>query len=296
MALRVGVIGAGVLGSALARLLAACGYPIVAVSSRRFEDARTLACAVGAEAARAPHEVALAADLTLLTLPDDQIAQVTAEVARAGGWGAGRAVVHTSGALDLSALQPAAERGAWIGSLHPLQSAADPEGAVRALPGSYFGVEADEPLLGILKTLVARLGGTVLRLRGEGKVLYHLAAALAGNGLIALFAVATDLLGRAGIAPADAIQALLPLLRGTVENLERLGLPSALTGPIARGDHGTVVRHLRALEREAPEMTPAYCALGRRMAALAIARGSLDGDGARRILRTLAEAEERACA
>jgi len=292
----VGLIGAGVLGGALARLLAARGYPVVAVSSRRFERARELAGAVGAEAFRSPHEVAARADLILLTLPDDQIAPVVAEVARAGAWRAWQAVVHTSGAQDRSVLRLAAERGAWTGGLHPLQSAADPEEALRALPGSYFGVEADEPLLGILENLVSRLGGKLLHVPGEAKVLYHLAAALASNGAVALFAMAADLFDRIGVPPAESSRALLPLLRGTLENLERVGLPGALTGPISRDDHGTVVRHLDTLAREAPELTALYCELGRRMVTLARARGSLDDAGARRMLRTLAIAEEKACA
>jgi len=291
--LRVGVIGAGVLGGALARLLAARGYPVVAVSSRRIERAQALAQAVGAEAVRLPHEVAARTDLVLLTIPDDQIAPVVAEVARVGGWRAGQAVVHTSGSLDRSVLRLAAERGAWIGGLHPLQSAADPEEAVRALPGSYFGVEAEEPLLGLLETLVSRLGGKLLRVPGEAKDLYHLAAALASNGIVALFALAADLFDRAGIPSAESSQALLPLLRGTLENLERLGLPRALTGPISRGDHGTLLRHLDSLGREAPELIALYCLLGRRMVALARAKGSLDDDGARRMLHALAVAEGR---
>lgn len=294
--IRVGVIGAGVLGSALARLLAVRGYQIVAVSSRRLERAQNLARAVNAQAFHVPHEVAARADLTLLALPDDQIAQVAVEVSRAGGWRPGQAVVHTSGALDRSVLAPAAERGAWVGGLHPLQSAADPDEAVRALPGSYFGVEADEPLLGVLETLVSRLGGRLLRVSGEAKALYHLAAALTSSGVVALFALGVELFGRVGIPAADSNQALLSLLRESVANLERLGLPRALTGPIARGDHGTVVLHLQALRREVPELTAIYCGLGRRMVTLALAKGSLDDDGARRILRTLTDAEEGVCA
>lgn len=293
---RIGVIGAGVLGSALARALAARGVPVVAVSSRRPERARVLAEAVGAEAVAAPQEVAAKADLTLLALPDDQIGPVAAEVARAGGWGPGKAAVHTSGALDRSVLAPAAERGAWTGSLHPLLAAADPDGAERALAGSSFGVEADEPLLGVLEGLVARLGARPLRLSGETKPLYHLAAALTANGAVALFAHAVDLFGRAGIPEPEASRALAALLRGSAENLERLGLPRALTGPIARGDHGTVLQHLEALGREAPELTALYCGLGRRLVVLALARGGLGDDGARRILHTLADAEEAACA
>ena len=293
---RVGIIGAGVLGSALARALAARGHPVVAVASRRFEGARALAEAVGAEAVPSAHEVAANADLTLLTLPDDQIGPVAAEVARAGGWGPGKAAVHTSGALDRSVLAPAAERGAWTGGLHPLLAAADPDQALQALEGSWFGVEAEPPLFGVLETLVQRLGGRSLRVPGAAKEVYHLAAALAANGAVALFALAVDLIERAGIPGAEASRALVPLLRGSVENLERLGLPRALTGPIARGDHGTLLRHLEALGREAPELTALYCGLGRRMVGLALARGSLDEAGARRILRTLADAEEAACA
>lgn len=293
---RVGIVGAGVLGSALARLLAAHGCRVVAVSSRRFARAEALARAVEAEACRGPHEVAIRSDLILLTLPDDAIGAVTAEIAAAGGWRSGHAAVHTSGALDRGALAPAAGRGAQVGVLHPLQSAADPDEAVRALPGGYFGIEAAEPLLGTLEGLVARIGARSVRVPGEGKALYHLAAALVSNGVVALFGVAVDLFGRAGVSGADVGQALLPLLRGSVDNLDRLGLPRALTGPIARGDLGTVRRHLGALERAAPELTGLYCGLGRRMADLAVAKGSLDPERARAIVRALDGAEARRAA
>jgi predicted short-subunit dehydrogenase-like oxidoreductase (DUF2520 family) len=294
--LRVGIIGAGVLGNALGRLFSQHGYRIVAVASRRLPSARALAQVVDAEAVPAPVQVATGADLILLTLPDDQVAPVVADIARAGGFRPGQSVVHTSGALDLNVLAPAAERGAWTGSLHPFQSAADPDQAVRTLPGSAFGVEAAEPLRGILESIVLRVGGRPLRVTGEMKALYHVAAALASNGAVALFAAAADLLERAGIPPADSRQALLALLGGTLENLSRLGLPRALTGPIARGDEGTVIRHLRALARWAPDLTGLYCELGRTMVALAVEKGSLDGDGAKRILQALSDAEAATCA
>lgn len=294
--IRVGIVGAGVLGSALARLLAARGCAVVAVSSRRFARAEALARAVEADAVRLPQEVATRSDLTLLTLPDDAIGAVAGEIARAGGWRPGHAVVHTSGALDRRVLAPAAGCGALAGVLHPLQSAADPDEAVRALPGSYFGIEAAEPLLSTLEGLVARIGARSLRVPDDGKALYHLAAALASNGVVALWSVAVDLFARAGVSGADAGRALLPLLRGTVDNLERLGLPGALTGPVARGDRGTVLRHLDALGRAAPELRALYCGLGRRMADLAVAKGSLDPEGAREILRTLDEAQVRRAA
>lgn len=278
-ALTLGVIGAGAVGSVLGRLLAARGFRVTVVGGRAAERA----------------EIAAGSDLVILAVPDDAVASVAAAIGDAGGWRAGRAVVHTSGALDASVLAPAATAGAGTGVLHPLQSLADREAAADRLTGVYYGLEAEPPLLGLLEGLVRRIGGVPVRIRSEAKAVYHLAAALASNATVALVAAAVELMARAGLPPADAARALLPLVRGSVENLERLGLPSALTGPASRGDAGTVARHRRALAEVAPDLLAVYDGLTRRMVRLGLAKGSLNAAGARRILDVVGDTEEERC-
>ncbi len=265
----VGFVGAGKGGQTLGAALAAAGVPVVAVASRTRASAERLAalagvppegvCVTGAE-------VVQRADLTFLTVPDDAIAVAVAEIAAEDGWGAGHAVVHCSGALPSAVLAAAAAGGCAIASFHPLQTFAalpvDSAAAVRTLQGAVFGLEGDAVLRPVLELLVARLGGHPLWLRAEDKPLYHAAAVLASNYTVALVALGAELLAHCGLDSAEAVAALVPLLRGTLANLEALGLPEALTGPLVRGDAGTIVRHLARLDALAPHIAAVYRALG----------------------------------
>jgi len=272
----LGFIGAGTTGEALARCLADAGYPIVAVASRSAASAERLAARLnGCRAVADAQAAADAADLIFITTPDDAIAAVASQVRwRPGAW-----VVHVSGAESLHVLAPARRAGAAVGSIHPLQTFADREQAVAAMPGSTFALEGDGALLDCLREMVTALRGRAVELRSQDKALYHAAAVLVSNYVVTLVDMATRLWQQFGAEPDSAAQALLPLLQGTVDNLRRLGLPEALTGPIARGDLGTVQRHLEALAAAAPNLLPAYrelalqtipiaAALGERRAAL----------------------------
>ena len=256
---RLGFIGAGTTGSAFARCLADAGYPVVAVASRSAASAERLAERLnGCRAVENAQAVADMADLVFITTPDDAIASVAAQVQwRPGVW-----VVHVSGAESLDVLEPARCAGASVGSIHPLQTFADSEHAVAAMPGSTFALEGEGALLECLREMVAALRGRAVELRLQDKALYHAAAVLVSNYVVTLMDMATRLWQQFGADPDSTAQALLPLLQGTVDNLRRLGLPDALTGPIARGDVGTVQRHLVALEATAPNLLPAYRELG----------------------------------
>ncbi len=268
------IVGAGRVGQTLGVLLARAGYRVVAVHSRTRESAETLAGRVGAEVVGSPEAAAKAADLVLLTVPDDVIEPVCAEIARRGGWGPGKAVVHTSGAHSLDSLESAREAGAHVGSLHPLQAFATVEAAMETLPGSTFGLEADgEPLRGWLTGIVKALDGRPLWLKPGDKAVYHAAAVIASNYVVALFACAAGLLEALGMDRDGASAALMPLTRGAVANLEKIGLPGALTGPLLRGDVGTIKRHLTALDAMAPEVASLYRLLARHTLPLAVERG-----------------------
>ncbi|HEX6347949.1 MAG TPA: DUF2520 domain-containing protein [Candidatus Dormibacteraeota bacterium] len=215
-------------------------------------------------------------------MPDPAIASLAAELAELP-LPEGAAVIHLSGALSLAPLQPIAEAG----SFHPLQSfpvVREPD----AFKGALIAVDATTPrLLGELTRLARSLGARPRRVPPEQRTLYHAAAVLASNYVVALAAQGVDVLGRAGWTRAEALEALLPLMRGVLENLERAGLPDALIGPIRRGDPDTVSRQVKELGATGGGIPlQAYRILG--AAALELAReAGLDEESARRIEEAL---------
>lgn len=267
----LGFIGAGVVGSALALALEGVGYRVVAVASRSYESASRLGERLEKAAVVEPARVIDLADLIVLSTPDDAIEPL----ARSLPWREDRAVCHLSGVATANLLTSARQCGALVGVFHPLQTFASVEGAIDALPGTTFTVESEEPLLSALFEMARSLGGIPIRLQPEDKVLYHVAAVMASNYLVTLVKLATDLWGDFDQDQETALRALLPLLRGTIGNLERVGLPRALTGPIARGDIGTIKRHLDALDSRKPDLKEIYQRLGMEAIPIAQARGTL---------------------
>ncbi len=252
---RIGVVGVGAVGTTLAWGLAARGYPVVALASRTPGTADWLAEQLpGCRAVSSPAGVAELADLVLLTVPDDALASVAATIP----WRAGQAVAHCSGAAPAKVLAVAGEQGALYGSFHPLLSVsrirpAHADEVLTRLNGCTFAIEAPEPLAGLLAEMARRLGARTVFLGADDRVPYHLAGVLVANYPVALVAAAVDLWERFGVSREEALAALLPLLRSTVANLEQFGLPASLTGPIARGDAGTVRAHLAYLAGQQDE-------------------------------------------
>ena len=278
--LKVGFIGAGTVGTALAVRLKEKGYPVVAVASRTRASSERLAARIdGCDACDAAQEVPAKAEVVFITTPDDVIVSVADQVS----WPSGVRVLHCSGAHSLDILNSATEKGAMPGAFHPLQTFASVDHAIGNIPGSTFGVEAEEPLLSELKGMGAALGGRCVVLQGGDKVLYHAAAVIACNYMVTLAKLATDLWQTFGVSSAEATEALLPLMQGTVNNLRNVGLPKCLTGPVARGDVGTIRKHLEALEATSPELLSAYRELGRQTIPLAVAKGTVTGERAKKL-------------
>jgi predicted short-subunit dehydrogenase-like oxidoreductase (DUF2520 family) len=266
-------VGAGKVGTTLARLWYSQGYTVETVYSRSFVHAEALAKAVDARAVVLLEQVR--GDLLFITVPDDAI-RATAE-ALAGSNGkvlSGGAAVHTSGARDASELRALAACGIQVGSLHPAYPFADVEGSIAGLPGATFALEAqNELLLGWLRELVGRLNGQVLLIPPKGKATYHAALVLLSNYTVTLYALAETLLKGLGAEQTAADQALNGLLAGTVDNLRLQGLPDALTGPLTRADTGTVAAHLKALGAVDPRIADLYVQLARLTYPLLAARG-----------------------
>ncbi len=273
--LTIGFIGAGITGTALATRLDQQGYRIAAVSSRTLASAEKLAqrmehCRVYKTA----QEVADNAQFVFITTTDDVIGEVAARIR----WYKGQSIVHCSGAHSIDIIESARQFGANTGCLHPLQTFASIEQAIENLPGSTFAIEAEEPLLTILKEMSTAMAGHWVILEANDKVLYHTAAVFACNYLITLMKLATDLWQDFGVSREQAIKALLPLLRGTLRNIENVGLPNCLTGPIARGDLGTIKKHLEALEKESPYLLSTYKQLGLQTLPIALAKGKINSE------------------
>ena len=271
--LRLGFIGAGTVGTALAVRLSSKGYRMIAVSSRSQTSARKLAQAVsGCHAFNSNQAVADAAKLIFITTPDDAIASVASEIQ----WHTGQSVVHCSGALSTDILESAKKLGVQVGAFHPLQTFASVKQAIENIPGSTFAVEAEEPLLSILKDMATTLDGHWIELKANDKVVYHAAAVIACNYLVTLVKLATDLWQSFNVPQSQAAQALLPLIRGTIHNIDTVGIPQCLTGPIARGDIETIKKHLDALQKVAPALLSTYQELGLQTIPVALAKGRIN--------------------
>src|SRR6266480_4976049 len=278
----LGFIGAGRAGTGLASTFARAGVSVVAIASRKIASARRLAKRVRGARACAPQEVVDRADIVFLTVPDDAIEGLASSLR----WRKGAACVHCSGAADLDVLQKAVADGALAGGFHPLHmfgEAGDPG----ALAGCAIALAGSDALVRRLARLARALGAKPLRLPEGGRALYHAAANFSGAFVIALVRETIALWGKLGIAEADALAALLPLLRGTADNVERLGAAGGLGSAIARGDAGTIRRHLDVLAREAPDSLELYRILSLRTIPIALAKGTLKPDAAKEIAALL---------
>lgn len=287
---KLGVIGAGTVGTALSVRLSRKGYPIAAVYSRSRTSAQKLSDAVGGVRIYENSQgVADSCDLIFITTPDDAIPSVAERTA----WYPGQSVVHCSGADSTAVLEPAKKMGAHTGGFHPLQTFAGLQRAIDNIPGSTFAIEAEEPLLSTLIEMAKALDCNWIKLGADDKVSYHTAAVMACNYLITLVKTATDLWQTFGVPREEAVRALLPLLKGTLNNIETLGIPACLTGPIARGDTGTVNMHLNNLRETAPALMSIYCELGLQTVPIALAKGRINEERAHELESILDEQKSK---
>lgn len=296
----IGVIGSGSVGGALARALAAAGGNVVAVTARNVDHAQALARRIpGCRAFATPDEVATASDLVLLAVPDDMITPLAGRIR----WSAGQRVIHLSGAMSARALSAVTECDATIAALHPLMTftralAESPIDEIQErLRGCVWALETkDDALRLALQQMVAALGGKVTLLDEDDRIPYHISGVLASNYVVTLIGAAVALWESFGEDATLAREALLPLLRASVENLAKMEPATALSGPIARGDVGTIRAHLDWLAstaRTRPEisaMRDAYLALAQLTVPLAEAKGTLTPTDAASIRALLKDA------
>lgn len=282
----IGIVGAGAVGTALGVALHRAGWPIAAVATRdpaRRERFRKLVDG-SARGFAEPNGLLEEVELVILAVPDDAIASVASSIRLYSG----QALVHTSGALGAEVLLPAMAAGTQAGTFHPLVAFADTERAVAALRGATVAIEGDDELADLLARMAEAIGAQAVRLVPGSKAAYHAAAVLAAGGFVALLDAIAELGSVAGLDEAGSLAIYGPLIEQTLGNARALGIRAALTGPITRGDGGTLDAHLAALHAYAPRVLPLYRAAAEREIELAVARGALTPEAADGLRRSLA--------
>jgi len=286
----VGIVGAGRVGAVIGAALAAAGYPVVAASGRSNASKARMARLLPQTPRRSAAQVVAAADLVIFAVSDDVLAPLVAHLAEGGHFRPGQVVAHTSGAHGVGILHPAVARGAQPIALHPAMTftgtAADLD---RLAAGISFGVTATPATRVLAEQLVSALGGSPEWVDEQHRALYHAALAHGANHLVTLVNEALDRLRDAGVLHPERV--LAPLLGAALDNTLRMG-DAALTGPVSRGDAGTVAKHLETLTAAAPDSVPVYRELARRTADRAIAAGRLTTSAAAPLLDVLATDRE----
>lgn len=271
------IVGAGALGQALARSLHDSGRSIEMIVSRSDERGEVLAEAVGARRVQSPDGVS--SKVILLCVPDDHIESVASKLdAPTAG-----IVAHCAGSRGLDVLAVPASRGSHVGSIHPVMVLAMAGRGPDALRGATAAIEGDEISGPWLKSLAEDIGMRAVEIPPERRALYHLSAAMVGGLMTGLLAASADLWQLLGLERETAVMALAPMVREAGRNLEALGVPKVVMGPAARGDTGTIQRHLDVLEVHAPHLMPLYRELALLSIPYACEQGLLDEQNAKEL-------------
>ena len=304
--LGVGVVGAGRVGAVLGSALRAAGHAVVGASGISAASRERIATMLPGVPALEVQEVVERAELVLLTVPDDALADLVSGLAALGAWQPGQIVVHTAGAFGISVLAPARAAGVIPLAIHPAMTFTGTSLDISRLVGCSFAVTGPAPVLPIGQALVVEVGGEPVVVAEEARPLYHAALAHGANHLVVLVAQAAHALAAAGVEAPDRV--LGPLLGAALDSAVRgaggLGTDgpvgagvAGLTGPVVRGDTGTVTAHLSELtllaarDPGAADLAPAYRVLARSATTRALAGGRITTVQAERLLDVLSETQ-----
>jgi predicted short-subunit dehydrogenase-like oxidoreductase (DUF2520 family) len=279
------IMGAGIVGTALAARLVRAGIPVIGLHGRQVEltDAARAISGVVGSTGEIP-AILSESDIIIISVRDERTREVVDRLVNEKRLRPGQVLLHTSGAnAAASVLSAARPHVRAVGTLHPLVSFADARVAVEHFSEVAFGIEGDEPAKAYAKRLVRAMGAHAVFLEAENLPLYHAGAVLASNYVVALADVAQRLFVAAGVPQDQALPALIPLLSSVVQNLAQVGLPGALTGPVARGDVSSVEQHLRTLEARAPDVLELYRLVGRDVLRLAREKSKLAPEAVKRL-------------
>ncbi len=274
----ISFIGCGSVGRPLGRLLINAGIVIRGVCCSGPASSADACRHLGGGVPMNAADAAAAAGTILIATPDRAITD--ADRAVSPGLGAGKVVLHLSGALSSSILSSSQKAGAAVGSMHPLQSFADPEKAEVLVANSVFACEGDDAAVGHAVEIAQRIGARPVPIPAASKPLYHAAAVSASNFLVTILSLSVDLMEQTGMDRVTALDALMPLITGTLQNARADGVPRALTGPVDRGDAATIAAHLEAIRRKCPDLEEKYVTLTEMTIEAALRKGSITKEAA----------------
>jgi len=287
---KVGIVGAGKLGGALARALCEAGVRVVAITDIILARATSKAQMCGDDTCAVPlAEIPNDLTMVLVAVSDDTISRVARFLADSQKIDRKCVVAHTSGVLSSSILSPLKKSTKLLASIHPVQTFSGLDDDWKRFFGIYYGLEGDQHALPRIRTLVDNLRGREVEIPADKKELYHLSCIMASNFLIALQAAASKVMTEIGIAEDRAFALLEPLINATLDNIKILGPAKALTGPIVRHDIGTIERHIQALSASYPQMVPMYSAMSQLIINLLLGTGGEDDEKLLEIERLLKE-------
>lgn len=279
------VVGSGAMARTLSHALLGIGVRCNQIVSRNQESAKALALELGAEGANRLQDLEFAStNLLILAVPDDALESVVLSLGEKAE-SDDIVILHTSGALDSQVLDPLSEKGAECGSFHPLQTFAASKkltsaGAQKKFKGVTIGIEGSEVACRMATHMADSLLANPVVIQSSNKALYHAAAVMAGNHAITLMAAAAELWEQATGSKQSFSEALGPLILQSISNTVKTSPEAALTGPVARGDKGTLVLHLEAIREHLSHLLPLYGAVATETVHLAMRSGRLSADQA----------------
>jgi len=286
----VGIVGAGRVGAVLGAALARAGHVVSAVSAVSEESLERAATLLPGVPVKPIPEVVAGAHLVVLAVPDDALADLIAGLSATGTFTPGQLVMHTSGAHGISVFESAAGSDIVPLAIHPAMTFTGTPLDLDRLHDCCFGVTTPDLARPLGEALVIEMGGDPVWVAEEDRVTYHAALAHGSNHLVTLVAQSMQLLVEAGVE--DPARVLEPLLTAALSNTLQRG-DAALTGPVARGDAGTVAGHVAMLRKVAPDIRPTYLALARATAQRALLSGRLRASDADPLLELLAHEEDQ---
>jgi predicted short-subunit dehydrogenase-like oxidoreductase (DUF2520 family) len=295
---RVSLVGAGALGTAIAKRLSSIGYRFISIVNRTLSDAQALAESLGiSEYSDTLDAISPNTNLLFLAVSDSALGRVAETLSTLRLPFHRLTVVQCSGALTTDVLRPLSQKGALTLSLHPFQtfpkglSTSDAESLFKC----FFGLQSDElEGIDIGKKLAHDLGGKVMIVPKEAKTLYHIAGVMASNYLVTLASLSSEVFATLGLSPKDVAKIIEPIMRQTLNNIATAPtIADALTGPIERGDAQVIARHLRELSEQVPHLLPIYAAFAVETVRVAIHKGSISQSDASEILDMLEEVSRR---
>ncbi len=275
------------------RALREATFAIIAMVDEDLPAVRRYGVCMGSEIVTdVMSQVPVHTTFIILAVPDDAIEQVAGKLLREAPLGESTVIVHTSGAYSSDVLAPLRDKKAAVASMHPIQTFTGAANDWASVAGTYFGLEGDPAAVTRAQAMLSRIGSKFVLVPKEHKTVYHLACVFSSNYVVALCRASVELLQKAGFDEEQALRMLAPLLKNTAHNLARAGIQDSLTGPISRGDAGTVEKHLALLENAAPHLNHAYAELAYLLLHDASSRELIGPDAAKK-LRAILNAAER---